>query len=371
MNTNKQADIATIQNTPAEHNVIPMQENTLVKEGKSAAITINTPFTVIPGLPGLSKILARIDKTTQQDLGFTFKASAIRTPDSRGENALQLNLDYIGVGWMSSKFNVQLSPFSIKIESNEFNHEPHWGCNASVLSSPMGLVHERAGIKGTFNDCNSTRTFSAAPEISYQNSKTFRPLSTVTGGYFFGNAATLHIPSEYVPTFERIKAASPSLEEWKTIAEHVIPSIPAIQIGKLIDQDIEIAGNFIKSLTSAAEPNTLQAKQDKHSPYSNFHINQQVTLKKIEPSSEEKTSYIVQKDDTLSQIGKKTGHPWPQIFAMNKTQLNNNPNRIYPGQELHIPENHSHSELLKHPVVQAQIAENLKKQQMISSTTER
>ena len=61
------------------------EANTLLKEGKSAAVTINTPFTVIPGLPALNRILARIDRTTQQDLGFTFKASAAKVAVGTGK----------------------------------------------------------------------------------------------------------------------------------------------------------------------------------------------------------------------------------------------------------------------------------------------
>ncbi|OYZ39289.1 MAG: hypothetical protein B7Y16_09550, partial [Methylotenera sp. 24-45-7] len=112
--------------------------DTFIGEGKSNAITINTPFTVIPGLPELNKILAKIDRTTQQDLGFTFKASAEKVQNAKGAQVLKVSLDYIGFGLMSSKFNVQYSPLSLKIETGNLNTEAHWGCSASVLSSPIG-----------------------------------------------------------------------------------------------------------------------------------------------------------------------------------------------------------------------------------------
>lgn len=392
---------ATRISNPGSLKLSPEQEtNTLLKEGKSAAITINTPFTVIPGLPALNKILARIDRTTQQDLGFTFKASAARTPNGQGEKDLLLNLDYIGFGWMSSKFNVQFSPVSIKVESGEFNRKPHWGCNFSVLSSPMGLVHERAGVKGTFNDCNGTRTFSAAPEISYQVSKTFKPLSTATGGLFFGDSGTFRIPAAYVPSLQRIQEASPNLEEWKTIAEHVSPSIPAVQIGKLIEQDIEVIGNIadtaiastksaIESIakleaggvnllthtrnTAATDPNKagdsmpVTQKLNQEKPALKINLSEKYAAPGIEPSNEEKASYTVQKNDTLSMIAKKTGCLWTEILALNKAALNGNPDRIYPGQELIIPDHNSHSALIRHPAVKAQILANMLKHEQNQS----
>jgi LysM repeat protein len=360
----------TGQTTPA----LKHDSDTFVSEGKSAAITINTPFTVIPGLPALSRILAKIDKTTQQDLGFTFKGSAAKIPNQQGEQDLQLTVDYVGFGLMSSKFNVQFSPVSIKVESGVSNPEPHWGCSASVLSSPMGLIHERAGVKGTFSDCNSTRTFSAAPEISYQSSKTFKPLSTATGGYFFGDKGTFRIPAEYVPTLERIKAASPDMEEWKMITDHIAPSIPALQIGALIGNIVDNADKTIHSAISTAESTfnhiamsgsklsetdtTIKIAQEDETR------NKQAPTSDIKPPNEIKSSYPVQKKDTLEKIGEKTGHPWEEIYALNKNKLNNNPHNIHPGQELLLPEVHDHAALMNHPVVQARIQANIAKQQM-------
>lgn len=335
---------------------------TFLSEGKSSAITINTPFTVIPGLPALNKILARIDKTTQQDLGFTFKGSAAKTPNQQGEQDLLLTVDYIGFGVMSSKFNVQFSPVSIKVQSGVSNPEPHWGCSASVLSSPMGLIHERAGVKGTFSDCNSTRTFSAAPEISYQSSKTFKPLSTATGGYFFGDKATFRIPAEYMPTLERIKAASPDMEEWKVITDHIAPSIPAIQIGRAIDQGIEITSNAIKSvMVMPTQTDTQSSKSSAQSvakSAQDSNIRQQTPGSEIKSPNELRSTYPVQQNDTLEKIGKKTDHPWSEIYALNKSTLKNNPHRIHPGQELLLPVPHNHATLINHPAVEPTINVN-------------
>lgn len=395
-----QAQISTQQykyelKAPADN-----RNNHFIEDGKSNAVTVNTPFTVIPGLPGLSKILAKIDRTTQQDLGFTFKASTSKTPNQQGEQDLLVNVDYIGFGLMSSRFNVQFSPISIKVESGEFDTEPHWGCNASVLSSPIGLVHERAGMKGTFIDCNSTRSFSTAPEFSYQSSKTFRSLSSATGGYYFGTSGSFRISSEYVPSLERIKSASPSMEEWETIAEHIAPAIPAIPLGSLIEQGIEAGGAIVESTNAMAAstiasiskfntdnidaptkfnltssqpyqqtfdlPIPVQGKSVPTSEKINtFNSNTQknafASNKFNDASMEEKAHYIVQQNDSLFTIAKKTGCSWPDIYAANRSTLKNNPEKIYPGQQLLIPENHDHATLVNNPFVQAQILANLTK----------
>lgn len=84
-------------------------------------------------------------------------------------------------------------------------------------------------------------------------------------------------------------------------------------------------------------------------------------LQELKPSIEEKPNYVVQPNDTLEKIGRKTGHPWTEILGLNKNTLKNNPDKIYPGQELLIPENHDHA-LMHHPVVQARIREIMAKQ---------
>lgn len=385
-------------NTQAQLKPMPTQDNSLVNQGKSNAVTINTPFTVIPGLPALNRLLASIDKTTHQDLGFTFKLSANQQENNQGETAFKVSLDYAGFGIMSSKFNVQYSPVSAQIESGKFNHEPHWGCSASVLSAPMGLVHERAGVKGTFTDCSSTRTFSSAPEFSYQKSSSFKPLSTATGGYFFGDVATLNFSISHVdlPTLESIKNASPDIEEWKTIADHILPSIPALQIGRLIEHNIELVTSIFNPATTTEMVALSTHKQYRnehrhqrlntaslssatpHEVAISAHGNSQLQEKNKLPSFNERdhaiennTHYVVQKNDTLSGIGKKTGCQWREIFELNKLVLNHNPDRIYPGQTLLIPSDEQHAQLMKHPIVQARILENFINQQAIIQSSER
>jgi nucleoid-associated protein YgaU len=47
-------------------------------------------------------------------------------------------------------------------------------------------------------------------------------------------------------------------------------------------------------------------------------------------------TYTVQSGDNLSKIGSKYGVSWQQIFEANRDKLND-PDKIYPGQELTIP----------------------------------
>lgn len=47
-------------------------------------------------------------------------------------------------------------------------------------------------------------------------------------------------------------------------------------------------------------------------------------------------TYTVQSGDNLSKIGSKYGVSWQQIFEANRDKLND-PDKIFPGQELTIP----------------------------------
>ena len=49
------------------------------------------------------------------------------------------------------------------------------------------------------------------------------------------------------------------------------------------------------------------------------------------------TTYTVQSGDTLSKIGARYGVSWQKIFEANRDKLDN-PDRIFPGQELTIPQ---------------------------------
>lgn len=49
------------------------------------------------------------------------------------------------------------------------------------------------------------------------------------------------------------------------------------------------------------------------------------------------STYTVQSGDTLSKIGSKHGVGWQKIFEANRDKLDD-PDKIYPGQELTIPQ---------------------------------
>ncbi len=48
------------------------------------------------------------------------------------------------------------------------------------------------------------------------------------------------------------------------------------------------------------------------------------------------TTYTVQSGDTLSKIGSNYGVSWQDIYEVNRDKLND-PDKIFPGQELNIP----------------------------------
>jgi hypothetical protein len=210
-----------------------------IKQGKTFAHTINAPFTSIRLIPAATPVLRRIDKATGQDLGFTYKGSLSNVDNAQGGKDLIYKVDYVGFGIMSSKFNMQVAPIAAKIEAGKEVYKG-FGCNLSTLASPAVFVHERLGAKATVTDCNSTsESISLAAEASYQKSSSFKPISTATYGYFFGNDATLRIPAEYVPTLQRIKAASPNLDEWKIIGKRIGLSIPAIPLADAVDSSLQ------------------------------------------------------------------------------------------------------------------------------------
>lgn len=170
-----------------KHQVGPIpEENTepFIKPGKILAHTINAPFTTIPFIPAATPVLRKFDKATGQDLGFTYKASLSSQENAQGGKDLIYKIDYIGFGFMSNKFNLQVAPLAAKIEVGKEVYKG-FGCNLSLLGSPIGFVHERLGVKATVTDCNNnSKSISVAEEISHQKSSSFKPISTATYGYF-------------------------------------------------------------------------------------------------------------------------------------------------------------------------------------------
>jgi nucleoid-associated protein YgaU len=422
-----------------------------IQQGKVFAHTVNAPFTTIPFIPAATTLLKKFDKTTSQDLGVTYKASISSQGNAQGGQDLMYKVDYIGFGIMSSKFNVQMAPIAAKVEVGKEVYKG-LGCNASVLSNPIGSVHERLGIKATFTNCNdnNSKSVSAAAEASYQKSNSFKPLSTITYGYFFGNDASFRIKEKYIPFYNRVMADLPSWQESKIALEHIAPAFPFIMQGEAISKGAALAEAALKSTVSTTksmfesaakhEVNSMQILMHQRSTQSSLvpasnslpiatppsakHVVQTSTadaqpyspsykvpikpgdnlwniaaretgdanqykaiaeknhikdpdrisptkeksldVPGYEQSNEEKATYTVRAEDTLDIIGKKTGHTWAEIFALNKSTLKNNPDKIYPGQELLIPDDHA--ALINNPVVQARIREIMAKQQASEST---
>ena len=407
--------------------------DSFIQTGKAFAHTVNLPFTTIPFVPAATTFLKKFDKAANQDLGFTYKASTANQDNAQGGQDLLYKVDYIGFGVMSSKFNVQLAPIAAKIGVGKEIYKG-FGCNASVLSSPLGAVHERLGIKATFTDCNgNSKSVSVAAEASYQKSDSFRPISTATYGYFFGNDASFRIKEKYIPLYNRFMSDVPSWEESKVALEHIAPAFPFIMQAEAISKGVKVAEAVLTSAASATksmfESATTTVKSilpvsnssslpnathpfAKHAPQTpaidHQHYNpaykvqvkpgdnlwdiaarekgdpnqykaiaeknhiktpniisptkeKKLIISGYQKSNEEKATYTIRAEDTLDIIGKKTGHTWEEIFALNKGILKNNPNKIYPGQELLIPDDHA--ALMKNPVVQARIRENLAKPQ--------
>lgn len=218
-------------------------ENGLVNQiglGSPAAVTVNFPFTVIPGLPALSKILEKIDKTTHFDLGFTIKGVADREPNPEGGRDVLYRLSYIGAGIMSSKFNVQISPIAIKLE--ESADKPAWGGSASLFTRQHS---DGLGSKVTLNVNDSDAGLSYAHEYSYQTPSN-KFISTLTGGkHFSNNAPAIRIPATYVPTMDRILSALPDKEEADIIFNRIDKVIP-------INQAVKIASSLVDSINTLA-----------------------------------------------------------------------------------------------------------------------
>ena len=238
--------------TDNKPHIQPPEEKGLVNQiglGSPAALTVNFPFTVIPGLPALSKILEKIDRTTHFDLGFTIKGVADREPNPNGGKDILYRLSYLGGGIMSSKFNVQISPIAIKLEESRDNDK--WGGSASLFTRQHS---DGLGSKATLNFNDSDAGLSYAHEYSYQTPSN-KFISTLTGGRHFSNdAPAIRILAAYVPTIERILDALPSKEEADIIFNRIDKVIP-------VNQAVEITSAAIEAIDTLAhkEPPAIVA----------------------------------------------------------------------------------------------------------------
>lgn len=226
--------------------------------GSPAAVTINLPFTVIPGLPALSKILEKIDKTTHFDLGFTIKGIADRAPNPNGNYDLLYRLSYVGTGIMSSKFNVQVAPIALKIQ--ESVDQDKWGGNTSIFTKHKA---DNTGEKFSVNFNGSDGSISYAHEYSYQKPSN-KIISTLTGGHHFSRdtSPALRIPAEFILTADRIIKALPDKKEACVIFDRIDKVMPMNQAYQLASSTMHTIDTIINNaqLTLTASIYLLKQK---------------------------------------------------------------------------------------------------------------
>ncbi len=92
---------------------------------------------------------------------------------------------------------------------------------------------------------------------------------------------------------------------------------------------------FIKIEGSAPSAEAKQALWDKYGQLDPDYRSGDLVLNVTAPEAAEAT-YTVQSGDSLSKIGAKHGVSWQKIFEANRDKLND-PDKIFPGQELTIP----------------------------------
>jgi hypothetical protein len=226
----------------------PPQEQGLINQiglGSPVAVTVNLPFTAIPGLPSLSKILEKIDRTTHFDLGFTIKGVADRAPNPGGKHDILYRLSYAGAGIMSSKFNVQIAPIALKVQ--ESVDQDKWGGNSSILTKHKT---DNSGEKFSINFNDNDGSASYAHEYTYQKPSN-KIISTLTGGHNFSRetSPSLRIPAELIPTLDRIVKALPNQEEANVIFDRIDKVVPVNQVIKIASSVIDnVDRNIINEL---------------------------------------------------------------------------------------------------------------------------
>ena len=93
---------------------------------------------------------------------------------------------------------------------------------------------------------------------------------------------------------------------------------------------------FIKIEGSAPSADVKQQLWDEYGRIDPDYRSGDMVLNVSAPEAAE-TTYTVQSGDSLSKIGSHYGVSWQKIFEANKDKLDD-PDKIYPGQELTIPQ---------------------------------
>ena len=92
---------------------------------------------------------------------------------------------------------------------------------------------------------------------------------------------------------------------------------------------------FIRIEGAAPSAEAKQALWDKYGQLDPDYRSGDLVMEITAPEAAENT-YTVQSGDNLSKIGTKYGVSWQKIYEANRDKLND-PDKIYPGQELTIP----------------------------------
>jgi nucleoid-associated protein YgaU len=98
---------------------------------------------------------------------------------------------------------------------------------------------------------------------------------------------------------------------------------------------VEEADGFIKIEGAAPSAEVKQQLWDEYGRLDPDYRSGDLVLNIDAPEAAQNT-YTVQSGDNLSKIGSKYGVSWQKIFEANRDKLND-PDKIYPGQELTIP----------------------------------
>jgi len=235
----------TAADAPKKHGLIDQ-----ISIGNPAAVTVNLPFTAIPGLPALNTVLQKIDRVAHLDLGFTLKGVADRQANPDGGYDQLYRLSYVGAGIMSSKFNVQFAPLTLKLE--EKASQDHWGGSSSVFAKRRSdLIGEKVSI----NFGNDDLGVSFAPEANYQTPSN-RIISNFTGGRYFGSdGPAVRIPAEYVPALNRVVDALPTKDDLAIIGDRINKVIPINQVVEMgiavVEKMVEKVEEELPSVTAA------------------------------------------------------------------------------------------------------------------------
>jgi len=92
---------------------------------------------------------------------------------------------------------------------------------------------------------------------------------------------------------------------------------------------------FIRIEGAAPSAEAKQALWDKYGQLDPDYRSGDLVMEITAPEAAANT-YTVQSGDNLSKIGTKYGVSWQKIYEANRDKLND-PDKIYPGQELTIP----------------------------------